>query len=165
MTVQVTLHARIPYCAWERQATESLRRVAYAARLLDHPSTAPRIACATADTPIAPAAVPTAANIAPTGRVDVRIGCCVDRPDHGERDDLRNRSSREIADPAMPRPTTTVLPELPPAPSPNAQAVGRAQLAHAEALAAQLTSGNVQFTPDPNADSFIRDDPFSFLLQ
>lgn len=55
-------------------------------------------------------------------------------------------------------------PALPPAPSPDAQAVGRALLAHAHALADQLKSGAVQFTPDPAADALIREDPFAFLL-
>src|ERR1019366_5479083 len=55
-------------------------------------------------------------------------------------------------------------PPLPPAPSPNAKAVGRALLAHAEALADQLKSGAAQFPPDPAADALIREDPFAFLL-
>ena len=55
-------------------------------------------------------------------------------------------------------------PALPPAPSPDAKAVGRALLAHADALADQLKSGTVTFTPDPAADALIREDPFAFLL-
>lgn len=55
-------------------------------------------------------------------------------------------------------------PVLPPAPSQDAQAVGRALLAHADALADQLTGGAAQFTPNPAADALIREDPFAFLL-
>ncbi|MGH3303967.1 MAG: endonuclease III domain-containing protein [Streptosporangiaceae bacterium] len=57
-----------------------------------------------------------------------------------------------------------VPPALPPAPSPNAQAVGRALLAHADALADQLKNGTLSFTPDAAADALIREDPFAFLL-
>jgi uncharacterized HhH-GPD family protein len=59
---------------------------------------------------------------------------------------------------------TLSRPVLPPAPSPDAQAVGRALLAHAEALANQLKGGVAQFTSDPAADALIREDPFAFLL-
>jgi uncharacterized HhH-GPD family protein len=55
-------------------------------------------------------------------------------------------------------------PELPPAPSPNAKAVGRALLAHGAALAAQLKNGEITFTSDPAANALVRDDPFAFLL-
>jgi hypothetical protein len=44
----------------------------------------------------------------------------------------------------------------------RAEAIGRALLAHAHALAGQLKSGIVQFTPDPAADALIREDPFAF---
>jgi uncharacterized HhH-GPD family protein len=67
-------------------------------------------------------------------------------------------SSRQVAR-VMPS-----LSELPPAPSPDAEAVGRALLAHAGALADQLKSGAVTFTPDAAADALIREDPFAFLL-
>ena len=53
---------------------------------------------------------------------------------------------------------------LPPAPSPDAQAVGRALLAHADALAEALKNGTTQFTPDRNADALVRNDAFAFLL-
>jgi uncharacterized HhH-GPD family protein len=59
---------------------------------------------------------------------------------------------------------TLSRPQLPPAPAPNAQAVARALLAHAEALASQIKAGNLQFTPDADANALIRDDPFAFLL-
>lgn len=55
-------------------------------------------------------------------------------------------------------------PELPPAPSPDAEAVAQALLAHGATLAAQLKSGDITFTPDPAANALIRDDPFAFLL-
>jgi uncharacterized HhH-GPD family protein len=55
-------------------------------------------------------------------------------------------------------------PQLPPAPSPNAQAVAQALLAHGETLAAQLKDGSIQFTPDSDANALVRDDPFAFLL-
>lgn len=55
-------------------------------------------------------------------------------------------------------------PELPPPPTPDAQAVAHALLAHADALASQLTSTTAQFTPDPAANQLIYDDPFAFLL-
>ena len=55
-------------------------------------------------------------------------------------------------------------PQLPPAPSPDSEAVAQALLAHGAALAAQLKSGDITFTPDPAANALIRDDPFAFLL-
>jgi uncharacterized HhH-GPD family protein len=63
-------------------------------------------------------------------------------------------------------PTAAPLPRtpLPPPPSPDAQAVGRALLAHADALAAQLAGGSAQFTADPAANALIHEDPFAFLL-
>lgn len=42
--------------------------------------------------------------------------------------------------------------------------MGRALLAHGEALAAQLKSGSIQFTPDPAANALVRDNAFAFLL-
>jgi uncharacterized HhH-GPD family protein len=59
---------------------------------------------------------------------------------------------------------TLSRPELPPAPSPDAQAVARGLLAHAEVLASQLKAGSLQFTPDADANALVRDDPFAFLL-
>jgi len=53
---------------------------------------------------------------------------------------------------------------VPPPPSPDAQAVGRALLAHAKALAEALKTGATQFTPDKDADALVRDDAFAFLL-
>jgi uncharacterized HhH-GPD family protein len=63
-------------------------------------------------------------------------------------------------------PTAAPLPhaQLPPPPSLDAQAVGRALLAHADTLAAQLAGGSAQFTPDPAANALIHEDPFAFLL-
>jgi uncharacterized HhH-GPD family protein len=62
------------------------------------------------------------------------------------------------------RQATLSPPQLPPPPSPDAKAVARALLAHADALASQLTSTTTQFTPDPAANQLIYDDPFAFLL-
>lgn len=56
------------------------------------------------------------------------------------------------------------VPTLPPAPSPDAEAVGRALLAHANVLGAELVDGRVQFTPDPRANALVHGDPFAFLL-
>src|SRR5260370_9426755 len=64
----------------------------------------------------------------------------------------RKLSSAPRASQVMPGP-----PALPPAPSPDAEAVGRALLAHADALADQLTSGTIPFTPDAAADALIRE--------
>jgi uncharacterized HhH-GPD family protein len=55
-------------------------------------------------------------------------------------------------------------PELPPPPSPNAEAVAQALLAHGANLAAQLKSGGISFTHDPAANALLKDDPFAFLL-
>jgi len=55
-------------------------------------------------------------------------------------------------------------PELPPAPSPNADAVAQPLLAHGATLAAQLKNGDITFTSDPAANTLIHDDPFAFLL-
>jgi uncharacterized HhH-GPD family protein len=54
--------------------------------------------------------------------------------------------------------------ELPPPPSPDAQAVGRALLAHADSLAVQLADNGAQFTGNPAANQLIHDDAFAFLL-
>jgi uncharacterized HhH-GPD family protein len=55
-------------------------------------------------------------------------------------------------------------PELPSAPSPDAEAVTQALLAHGATFAAQLKTGDIAFTPDPAANALICDDPFAFLL-
>ena len=49
-------------------------------------------------------------------------------------------------------------------PVPNGRAVAAALLRHADALANQLTSGGAQFTPDPQANQLVIDDPFAFLV-
>jgi len=55
--------------------------------------------------------------------------------------------------------------KLPPPPSPDAQAVARALLAHGDTLASQLKDGEItQFTPNQQANQLIHDDPFAFLL-
>jgi len=53
---------------------------------------------------------------------------------------------------------------LPPPPTPDAHAVGRALLVHGDALADQLAGTSTQFTPDEDADRLIHEDPFAFLL-
>jgi hypothetical protein len=77
---------------------------------------------------------------------------------------LRSQLPRKLS--AAPRsvPIMSSSPTLPPAPSPDANAVGRALLAHANTLADQLKSAPVLFTPDRAADALIREDPFAFLL-
>ncbi|HLI38178.1 MAG TPA: hypothetical protein VKV80_12690 [Streptosporangiaceae bacterium] len=56
-------------------------------------------------------------------------------------------------------------PKLPPPPSPDAQAVARALLAHGDALAGQLKDAALaQFTPNRDANQLVHDDPFAFLL-
>jgi uncharacterized HhH-GPD family protein len=57
-----------------------------------------------------------------------------------------------------------IPPMLPPPPSPDARAVGRALLAHADALAGALKIGPTQFTPQEEADALVRNDAFAFLL-
>jgi uncharacterized HhH-GPD family protein len=59
---------------------------------------------------------------------------------------------------------TPKAPQLPPAPSPDAEAVAKALLGHGAALGDQLKSGDIAFTRDPAANKLIRDDPFAFLL-
>jgi hypothetical protein len=59
---------------------------------------------------------------------------------------------------------TLSRPVLSPPPTPDAHAVGRALLAHADALADQLAGTSTQFTSDEDADRLIREDPFAFLL-
>jgi uncharacterized HhH-GPD family protein len=77
---------------------------------------------------------------------------------------LRSQLPRELSSAPRAAQVMPVPPALPPAPSPDAKAVGRALLAHAGALADQLRSGTVTFTPDPAADALIREDPFAFLI-
>ena len=77
---------------------------------------------------------------------------------------LRSQLPRKTAPSRPPGLKAPIPPELPPALSPDAQAVIRALLAHGEALAAQLKSGSIQFTPDPAANVLVRDDAFAFLL-
>jgi uncharacterized HhH-GPD family protein len=74
---------------------------------------------------------------------------------------LRSQQPRKAT---VSQPPGLRAPELPPAPSPNAEAVAQALLAHGETLADQLKSGDITFTPDPAANALIRDDPFAFLL-
>jgi hypothetical protein len=61
------------------------------------------------------------------------------------------RKASVAAPPARAPDTSTLTPsQLPPAPSPDAQAVARALLAHGEALAGQLKVGELlRFTPNP----------------
>jgi uncharacterized HhH-GPD family protein len=77
---------------------------------------------------------------------------------------LRSCLPRKGAPSPPPGVRTLRLPELPPAPSPDAQAVCRALLAHGEALGDQLKTGAVQFTPNPDANALILHDPFAFLV-
>jgi uncharacterized HhH-GPD family protein len=60
-----------------------------------------------------------------------------------------------------PRPKTLTLH---PAPTPNSQAVAKALLHHADALAAQLVNSSAQFTSELEANRLIQEDPFAFLL-
>lgn len=53
---------------------------------------------------------------------------------------------------------------LPPARAPDPQAAGRALLAHAGTLAAQLNGPTGQFSPDSDANALVREDGFAFLL-
>jgi hypothetical protein len=77
---------------------------------------------------------------------------------------LRSQLPRrvEAASPAMA--AVTPRAQLPPPHSPNAQAVGRALLVHADALAAELAGGTAQFTSNPAANALIHEDAFAFLL-
>lgn len=76
---------------------------------------------------------------------------------------LRSQLPREAREPAD-RPVTLSRPVLAPPPTPDAHAVCRALLDHADALANQLAGTTAQFTPDEDADRLIREDPFAFLL-
>jgi uncharacterized HhH-GPD family protein len=78
---------------------------------------------------------------------------------------LRSQLPRKVKSAApVPKPATMTPPVLPPAPSADAKAVGRALLSHAEALAEALRSETTQFTPDENADALVRNDAFAFLI-
>ena len=78
---------------------------------------------------------------------------------------LRSRLPRNLKPATAGRETPVAPPiALPSAPSPDAQAVGRALLLHADTLAEALKTGASQFTPDRNADALVRDDAFAFLL-
>jgi hypothetical protein len=76
---------------------------------------------------------------------------------------LRSQLPRSRYATVTPQATLT-RPQLPPPPSPDAQAVARSLLAHADALADALKDRATQFTPDPAANQLIYDDPFAFLL-
>jgi uncharacterized HhH-GPD family protein len=77
---------------------------------------------------------------------------------------LRSQLPRKLSAATRSVPVMPGFPTLPPAPSPDAKAVGQALLAHANALADQLKNGPALFTPDAAADALIREDPFAFLL-
>ncbi len=77
---------------------------------------------------------------------------------------LRSRLPRKTTVAQRPELEAPKPPQLPAAPSPDAEAVTRALLAHGQDLASQLKSGMVQFTPDPDANALIQNDPFAFLL-
>jgi uncharacterized HhH-GPD family protein len=62
------------------------------------------------------------------------------------------------------RVASTPRPPLGSPPSPNSHAVAAALLRHADVLAAQLTANGVQFTPSPEANQLVIDDPFAFLV-
>jgi hypothetical protein len=53
---------------------------------------------------------------------------------------------------------------LQPPRAPDAQAAGRALLAHAGSLAVQLSGRTGQFSPDSDANALVREDGFAFLL-
>jgi uncharacterized HhH-GPD family protein len=76
---------------------------------------------------------------------------------------LRSRLPRTAAGQSPGHATLSPV-RLPPPPSPDSQAVTRALLAHADALASQLAGATAQFTPNPEADRLVRNDPFAFLL-
>jgi uncharacterized HhH-GPD family protein len=57
-----------------------------------------------------------------------------------------------------------VRPSLGPPSLTDSHAVVAALLAHADRLAAQLTANGVQFTPNPEANQMVIDDPFAFLV-
>jgi uncharacterized HhH-GPD family protein len=76
---------------------------------------------------------------------------------------LRSQLPRGVREPTG-KPATLSRLVLPPPPTPDAHAVCRALLAHADVLAGQLTGTTAQFTPNKDADRLIREDPFAFLL-
>jgi uncharacterized HhH-GPD family protein len=78
---------------------------------------------------------------------------------------LRSQLARKGAHAPKPaRPVATPRPSLGTPPSPNSHAVAAALLAHADTLAHQLTTNGVNFTPNPQANQMIIDDPFAFLV-
>jgi uncharacterized HhH-GPD family protein len=81
---------------------------------------------------------------------------------------LRSRLPRSAHVPTEPAaagpPATLRPPALPPPPAPDPAAVGRALLDHADSLARQLAGRRVAFTPDPDANAFVHEHPFAFLV-
>ncbi len=77
---------------------------------------------------------------------------------------LRSRLPRRASADARPQALPIPIRPLPPAPAPNAHAVARALLDHAAFLASQLGGDGVTLTPDPNANRFVKDDAFAFLV-
>ncbi len=78
---------------------------------------------------------------------------------------LRSQLSKMPARTASPAPVPGA-PTKPAAQPPvqDGRAVASALLRHADALANQLTTGGAQFTPDPQANQMVIDDPFAFLV-
>lgn len=77
---------------------------------------------------------------------------------------LRRRLLLPGAQASMPDTVLPSGPTLGPAPTPDAGHVGRALLAHADAMAAQLKSAVAQFTYNQEADALVRRDGFAFVL-
>lgn len=77
------------------------------------------------------------------------------------RSQLRLTSAAQAS---LPDAVTPSGPKLGPAPTPDAEHVGRALLTHADAMAAQLKSAVAVFTYNQDADALVRSDAFAFVL-
>ena len=73
---------------------------------------------------------------------------------------LRSQLPRRLPDVTVAPAARELRTQLPP-PPPDAQAVGRALLAHADTLAAELSGGDAQFTENPVANQLIHHDAFA----
>jgi endonuclease III len=77
---------------------------------------------------------------------------------------LRHELSRNPPGPPLSTAAPRQSARLGPPPEPDARAIGRGLLAHADALGDQLVTGKPEFSDDANAAMLIRHDEFAFVL-
>lgn len=78
------------------------------------------------------------------------------------RSQSRTAGMQTPAEPLLETPAH--LPRLPEPPTADQQAVTDALLAHGRSLADELAGGVLAFTPDPDANALLYNDPFAFLV-